>query len=182
MSDRESAAEPKQMEVLPEEFYLRPTLEVARALLGTVLVRELDGERLAGRIVETEAYLPEDPASHSYRGITARYALMFETGGIAYVYLIYDVHFCFNVVTEEKGVGAAVLVRALEPVEGMRRMWLNRYGRTPFDFRDACRLGGLTSWPGRLAQAMGISWQRDNGKSLNTSDLTIRDDGKRVQM
>jgi DNA-3-methyladenine glycosylase len=160
------------MPVLPRAFYLRPTVEVAAGLLGKLLVREQEGERLAGRIVETEAYTEEDPASHSFRGLTDRSAPMFEEGGIAYVYLIYGIYHCFNVVTEAKGHGSAVLVRALEPVEGMRRMWRNRFGSTPFDSGQLFR---LASGPGKLARAMGISRDRDNGKDLLSSDLTIRE-------
>jgi DNA-3-methyladenine glycosylase len=159
--------------VLSRDFYLRPTLEVARDLLGKLLVREADGARLVGRIVETEAYLQDDPASHSYRGPTGRSAPMFEAGGIAYVYFIYGMHYCFNVVTEAAGYGSAVLVRALQPLEGLQRMWRNRFGSAALDPR---RLHTLASGPGKLAAAMGISKDRDNGKSLLSGDLTIRED------
>jgi DNA-3-methyladenine glycosylase len=161
------------MRVLPKSFYLNPTLDVARGLLGKFLVRELPGGNLAGRIVETEAYLQEDPASHSFRGPTDRSAVMFEEGGIAYVYLIYGIHHCFNVVTEARGYGSAVLVRALEPVEGIARMWGNRFGSIPLDAR---KIRTLASGPGNLARAMEITRTKDNGKSLITSELTIRED------
>lgn len=108
---------------LPREFYQRDTLSVARDLLGTLLVREHESVLMAGRIVEVEAYLgPADLAAHSSKGLTARTATMFGAAGHAYVYMIYGMHFCMNVVTEG-GTGTAVLIRALEPV-------LNVDGRT----------------------------------------------------
>lgn len=130
---------------LPREFYARPTLEVARDLLGLHLVRMHGGRRLAGRIVETEAYMgPEDLAAHSSRGRTARTEVMFGPPGHAYVYLIYGTWNCLNVVTASRGVPHAVLLRALEPVEGVTdRTW----------------------GPGLLCRALGID------RALNGTDL-----------
>jgi len=120
-------------------FYARPALEVARDLLGTHLVVVQDGLRRVGRIVETEAYIGEhDLACHASKGLTPRTEVMFGPAGRAYVYLIYGMHRCFNVVTDVPGVGAAVLVRAVEPVEGLGA-----------DLR--------TDGPGRLCKSMGLT-------------------------
>lgn len=126
----------------------------AAGLLGCVLRSGVGGQATAGRIVETEAYLPEgDAASHSYRGETKRCRSMFARAGTAYVYLIYGMHRCFNVVTGDVGRGEAVLVRALEPLDGLDAMRARR-GETVSD-RDLCR------GPGRLAQALGIELEHD---------------------
>ncbi|MFH0887193.1 MAG: DNA-3-methyladenine glycosylase [bacterium] len=145
------------MKPLPRSFYRRSTLRVAKALLGKNLVRVVGGHILAGRIVETEAYFGQDRASHSYRGPTKRSQPMFEEAGHAYVYFVYGNHYCFNVVTEKVGRAGAVLIRALEPVSGMRRMVLNRNG-----IKDK----GISNGPGKLCQAFAID------KKFNRADLT----------
>ncbi len=102
----------------PRSFFGRPTADVARDLLGARVVRDLpDGSTIVGRIVETEAYPPGDPASHAFRGPTPRNAAMFGDPGIAYVYFIYGMYWCLNVVTERRGIGAAVLVRGLDEID-----------------------------------------------------------------
>jgi DNA-3-methyladenine glycosylase len=134
----------------------KPTLEVAPALLGSYLVRQTAAGVLAGRIVELEAYLADDdPACHAHRGETARNGAMFGPAGYAYVYRIYGIHWCVNVVTEPAGRGAAVLIRALEPVTGDGFMLENRGG-----------VPNLTNGPGRLCQALAIDG------SLNHTNLT----------
>jgi DNA-3-methyladenine glycosylase len=123
-------------------------LKVAKELLGKYLVVNKNGKRLSGKIVETEAYIgPEDPASHAYRGMTRRNKTMFGNPGYAYVYFTYGMYHCLNFVTEKKGYPAAVLIRALEPVEGIKLMAKRRKKEKPED---------LTSGPGKLCQAMGI--------------------------
>lgn len=137
---------------LPPSFYERSAEEVARDLLGAVLVSEVEGEIAAGRIVETEAYIgPEDPASHAAEriGRTARNAAMFGPAGIAYIYRIYGLHWCLNAVTGSEGHPAAVLIRAIEPLAGIEVM-RRRRGSGIGDL-------DLARGPGRLAQALGIT-------------------------
>jgi DNA-3-methyladenine glycosylase len=148
---------------LTENFYTQDTITVAKALLGTYLVHESKEGITVGRIVETEAYLWGDPACHAYRRKTKRNATMFGPAGNAYVYQIYGIHYCINVVTAPEGVGEAVLIRALEPINGIDLMQLRR---------------GIEVWknlcngPGKLVQAMGISRSMD-GISLLGEDIYI---------
>lgn len=159
--------------MLPTAFYLNPPEIVARELLGKLLVRRLNGVELIGRIVETEAYLGEsDPASHSFRGPTARNQVMFGPPGHAYVYFIYGMHFCVNVTCQPEGRAGAVLLRALEPVAGLAEM--ARLRNLPP--HASPRL--LTAGPGRLCQALGITRPEFNGADYTdpASDLQIRTD------
>jgi DNA-3-methyladenine glycosylase len=161
-------------------FFDRDPRRVARALLGKLLIRTTPSAVLAGRIVETEAYLGEDDeAAHSFVGKTARNAVMFGPPGHAYVYFIYGMHFCLNVSCLEDGVAGAVLFRAIEPVVGVERMAAAR-GVTVKKESD---LRKLSSGPGRMAEAFGVTRERDNGKSFISaqSDLRIGDDGYRVR-
>ena len=146
---------------LSRAFYGRDPVTVARALLGQRLVHVTGGERLAGLIVETEAYLGRaDKAAHSFRGQTGRNASMWREGGHAYVYFIYGIHFCMNVVAGREGDPVAVLLRALEPTEGVATMRKRR--------RAARRERDLCSGPGKLCEAMGIDRALD-GEDLVTS-------------
>ena len=139
---------------LPREFYNRPTLTIARELIGARLVRILDGMKLVGIITETEAYIgEEDLACHAKAGLTARTAPMFGPPGHAYVYFTYGNHWMLNAVTEREGFPGAVLIRAIQPVEGIEIMVEKRKGRD-------------TLGPGKLTQALGIT------KSENRVDLT----------
>jgi DNA-3-methyladenine glycosylase len=140
--------------ILSPTFYNRPTLTVARELLGARLVRILDGVKLVGIITETEAYIgEEDLACHAKAGLTPRTAPMYRPAGHAYVYFTYGNHWMLNAVTEKEGFPAAVLIRAIQPIEGVDVMMERRNGRD--------MLG-----PGKLTQAMGIT------KSENNVDLT----------
>lgn len=163
------------MRPLPRSFYLRPTIEVAKELPGKILVRKLRGRRFAGRIVEVEAYLGDsDPASHAYRGRTKRNAVMFGEGGHLYVYFTYGMHYCCNVVTEGEGHGCAVLLRAVEPLEGIHQMACRRgLARTA---PDAPPDPNLTNGPAKLCEAFGIS-KRDNGMDLCDTTISIATDG-----
>lgn len=127
MARRQSHVDNRQLRKLPRSFYLRPTLTVARELLGKYFVRQHKGHTLVGKIVEAEAYRGKhDPASHAYRGRTRRNDAMFMEGGHLYVYFTYGMHFCANVVTGKGGTGEAVLIRAIEPLEGIDVMIKNR--------------------------------------------------------
>ena len=142
---------------LPRGFFARPAAEVAPELLGRILVRRTsDGDRVAARIVEVEAYEPGDPASHAFRGPTPRNLVMFGSPGRLYVYFTYGMHFCANVVTGIEGVASAVLLRAAEPIEGLEGM---RRRRRSQDARSLC------SGPGRLTQALNIG-RADDGLDL----------------
>ena len=147
------------MKSLPRSFYSRPTLKVARELIGARLVRILDGQKLVGWITDTEAYISQkDLACHAKAGITPRTQVMFGEPGHAYVYFTYGNHWMLNVVTEREGFPAAVLIRAIQPIEGVDIMLERRSGRDTFG-------------PGKLCQAMGIT------KLENGVDLTKRTSG-----
>jgi len=163
------------MKKLDRDFYLRDTLVVAKGLLGMELVHETGGCMRVGRIVETEAYTgPEDKGSHSYGGRrTNRNEVMYSQGGTAYVYLIYGMHHCFNVVTEEAGMPAAVLIRALEPVDGLELMSRARYN-TGYTALGRSHKTGLCNGPGKLCIAMDIR-RTENGLDLCGNQLYIRD-------
>jgi DNA-3-methyladenine glycosylase len=157
-------------------FFLDPPDVVARKLLGKLLVRP--GEQLVGRIVEVEAYFGEsDPASHSYPGKTARNAVLFGPPGHAYVYFVYGMHFCLNVSCEPEGRAGGILFRALEPLCGLEAMAIGRGLGAPVRAGKAATI--LTSGPGRLCQAFGVTRERDNGSDFTArkSDLQIQDDG-----
>ena len=162
---------------LPREFYDRDPRKVGRELLGKLLIRKAArGKLLVGRIVEVEAYLgAKDPASHSFKGPTARNEIMFGPPGFAYVYFIYGTHYCLNVSCQPPGIAGAVLFRAVQPLEGMEDMAIARHLKMGFDRTRARDLRLLTSGPGRMAEAFGVTRQRDNGKDFTSekSDLII---------
>ncbi len=152
---------------LLHSFYERPALDVASDLLGKVLVRRWHGRQLAGVIVETEAYVgPHDLACHASKGRTNRTEIMFGAGGYAYVYMIYGIHYCLNVVTDCGGYPSAVLIRAVEPLENSATMKRLR--------GDPARDIDIGSGPGKLCRAMSIDKQL-NGEDLEGKILWIED-------
>ncbi|HWT05446.1 MAG TPA: DNA-3-methyladenine glycosylase [Xanthomonadales bacterium] len=152
------------------------TIALSRALIGKLLVRVLEGETLIGRIVETEAYFPHDPASHAFRGLTRRNRAMFGPPLHAYVYFIYGTNWCLNVTSEGEGVGAASLVRACEPVAGiatMRALRARPGGRSRADVKDR----DLARGPGNLCRAFAIGPAFDGADLTAGPTLWLADDG-----
>ncbi|HEY1810443.1 MAG TPA: DNA-3-methyladenine glycosylase [Acidobacteriaceae bacterium] len=160
--------------VIPRPFYIHPPDQVARGLLGKILVRRCEGEWLSGRIVEVEAYFGlGDEAAHAFAGKTRRNEVLFGPPGFAYVYFIYGMHYCVNISCEPEDQAGSVLLRALEPLEGLATMGRLRGvepGANP-------RL--LASGPGRLCQALGITRDLHNGVDVTDrhSGLHVEDDG-----
>jgi DNA-3-methyladenine glycosylase len=161
------------MEKLPLSFYLRDdVVGIANDLIGKVLVTAWNGGITSGRIVETEAYAGEgDRASHASKGRTERTEVMFGSGGRAYVYLCYGIHQMFNIVTATEGVPHAILIRAVEPIEG-KDLMLQRTGKTKWE-------PSITSGPGRVGKAFGFHTAQC-GINLTGDELYIADDGFRV--
>jgi DNA-3-methyladenine glycosylase len=157
---------------LPRSFYERAAEQVSKDLLGKVLARSVEGTTLRGRIVEVEAYSGQsDPGSHAFRGPTPRNRVMFGPAGYTYVYISYGMHACMNVVTDPDNVAGAVLIRALEPLDGIPIMEERRRGRPP---------GELSNGPGKLCQALGIT-RAQNGTDLEGEEIWIEDDGFRAE-
>jgi len=158
------------MQKLPLSFYLRDdVVKISKELLGKVLVTNWNQEYTSGRIVETEAYAGEiDRASHAFRGRTPRTNVMFGEGGKAYVYLCYGIHQMFNIVTNREGTPHAILIRALEPLEGIDIM-LRRTGKKKADYT-------LTRGPGNVGRAFGFHVSQC-GVNLTSDELFIADDG-----
>jgi DNA-3-methyladenine glycosylase len=185
--------------ILPREFYNRDPVTVGRDLLGKLLIRRDGRKMLAGRIVEDEAYLgAQDPAAHAYSGRTPRNAVLFGPPGHAYVYFIYGNHYCLNVSCMPEGDAEGVLLRAMEPVAGIEQMARARgmhvpilaptkgarMGRSNADsLLRPSQLRLISSGPGRMSEALGITRARDNAKDLTSrrSDLWFADDGYRPE-
>jgi DNA-3-methyladenine glycosylase len=172
--------------ILKPSFFNRDPRMVARALLGKLVVRKAPRGILAGRIVETEAYLGEnDDAAHAVAGKTARNFVLFGPPGFAYVYFIYGNYYCLNVSCLPNGVAGGVLFRALEPIAGIEEMAEARGIEVDAldDVERTSVLRKIASGPGRLCEAFGVTRERDNGKNLASarSDLRLMDDGYRVR-
>jgi len=167
---------------LDRNFFSRDPVTVARELLGKLLIRREGRALLAGRVVEAEAYLGlDDPAAHAFNGRTPRNAVLFGPPGHAYVYFIYGNHYCTNVTCQPDGHAGCVLLRALEPVAGIATMAANR-GLELQPAPTSAQLRMISSGPGRLSQALGITRERDNTKDFThpRSDLWFADDSYHV--
>lgn len=171
------------MSILERDFYIRDTITVSKELLGKVLVHQTPDFTVAGRIVETEAYLgPEDKAAHSYGGkVTPRVEIMYNQGGYSYIFVIYGMYYCFNIVTESQRLPQAALIRALEPIENHDFMANKRFGKSYADLSSK-QIKDLTNGPGKLCIAMNFGKEQNkidmctrNGKD----DIYVYDDGYR---
>jgi len=160
------------MRRLPKSFYRsNDVVSVAKSLIGQHLVTLVDGHRTVGKITETEAYHQDEQACHAYNGrYTKRTSLLFEAGGLAYIYLCYGIHHLFNVTTGPAGVGSAVLIRAVEPVEGVEVM-MQRRGIDQLHPR-------ITSGPGTLSQALGLTIAYNGSSLLNSETIGIEESKK----
>ncbi len=156
------------MRIIRRAFYARPTSVVARDLLGKVLVRRTGGRTLAGRIVETEAYTSDDPASHAFRGRTERNRALFGEVGHAYLYQTHGLNFCLNVVAKKGQPAGGILIRAVEPLEGIDSMQRSR---------QRAGLKRLANGPGNLTRAMGIDMRLYGADLTKEGPLFIADDG-----
>lgn len=174
---------PSDWKLLARRFFDRDPRLVSRELLGKLIVRKEGRHRIAGRIVEVEAYLGvDDLAAHAAAGRTARNEVIFGPPAHAYVYFIYGVHYCLNISCMKPGEAGCVLIRALEPVLGLDEMAQAR-GLDDLDLSSERELRKLASGPGRLTEALGITRPRDNGKDMvaPSSDLQVMDDGFQTQ-
>jgi DNA-3-methyladenine glycosylase len=163
------------MKMLDREFYNRDTVLVAKELLGKILVHEINGQRLCAKIVEAEAYMGvTDKAAHSYGGRrTSRVEVMYGKPGFSYVFIIYGMYYCFNTVTREEGTPQAVLIRAVEPIEGIDLMAQNRF-KKPYDQLTKSQIKNLTNGPGKLCGALLID-KGQNGEDLCGNKLYIQE-------
>lgn len=166
---------------LPRDFYTRNTILVARDLLGKILVYNEGETSYKGKIVETEAYIgTKDDGSHFHKGLTERTRIIDEIGGHIYIYTIYGMYLMFNIVAEEKGVHGAVLLRAIEPIEGIEKMYMNRY-KKPYDNPSRREIINLTNGPGKLVMAYGITKEL-YGADLVTDSRIWLEDGEKLSI
>lgn len=164
-----------KMKKLDREFYNRDSIIVARELLGKTLVHEVDGQKISAKIVEVEAYMGiEDKAAHSYGGRrTPRVEVMYGGAGFSYVFIIYGMYYCFNIVTREEGNPQAVLIRAVEPIEGFDLMAQNRFKKL-YNQLSKIQIKGITNGPGKLCNALLIDKEL-NGEDLCGSKLYVEE-------
>jgi DNA-3-methyladenine glycosylase len=164
------------MEKLPRKFYERNTLEVAKDLLGKYIIHFTEGTKRVGKIVEVEAYMgPDDKAAHSYNfRRTKRNEVMYGPAGHAYVYIIYGMYNCMNIITEGVDIPRGVLIRAIEPIEGLDEMALSRFNKKYNELKRS-QILNLTSGPGKLCIAMNIT-SADNGEDLCGNKLYVAED------
>lgn len=161
--------------ILSRKFYSRPVLRVARDLLGKIIVKVESNKLLSGRIVEVEAYDGRiDQAAHSFNGMTERNEVMFREGGYFYVYFTYGVHHCCNVVTGIKNSGTAVLIRAIQPIDGIEIMAKRRFGKKKLNEKE---MFNLTSGPGKICQAFGFT-RENSGTDLTGNKIFLIDQKK----
>ena len=160
---------------LDRAFYTRETLQVAKELLGKIIVHETNGVKIKGRIIETEAYIGAiDKACHAYGGRrTPRTEALYGKPGIAYVYFIYGMYYCFNVITKEEGSPEGVLIRAVQPIEGLEEMSKQRFGKS-FNELTKAQVKNLTSGPSKLCMAFNIN-KECNKQDLCTSNIYIEE-------
>lgn len=159
---------------LPREFYEGDTLDVSKRLLGKHLVHKVDGTELIGRIVEVEAYMgPQDKAAHSYNKRTKRVEIMYGPPGFAYVFAIYGMYYCMNIVSAEAGTPNAILIRALEPIADLNQLSLNRYNK-PYSDLNKRLIINMTNGPGKLCRALKID-KSNYGDDLCGNHLYLLD-------
>lgn len=166
---------------LERDFFARDTLIVAKELLGKVIVREIDGVRLSGKIVETEGYIGSiDKASHAYGGKkTPRVEPLYGEPGISYVFSIYGMYECFNVISKEKGSPEGILIRAVEPIDGLEKIAQNRF-RKSYDTLTAKEIKNLTNGPSKLCIALDINKKVHNFMDLVKSKELYIEDGDKI--
>lgn len=170
------------MNILSRSFYSKNSLELSQELLGKIFVHEIEGNKVGGRIVEVEAYMGiEDKAAHSYGGKrTKRTEVMYGLPGLLYVYLIYGMYNCANIVAGEKDVPQAVLIRAIEPIYGLDQMAHNRFKKSYSELSKKQKIL-MVNGPGKLCMAMGINKEL-NGIDLCKSNLYLLDDGYKAEV
>ena len=163
--------------IISKEFYNRSALEVAQDLLGKVLVREVDGKILKGKIVETEAYIGAiDKASHAYGGKrTNRTETLYADPGTVYVYIIYGMYHCLNLISEEKDVAGGVLIRGIEPLEGIEEMSKLRY-RKNYEELSSYEKKNFSNGPSKLCMALGIDKVENGINTISSEEIYVEDD------